>query len=147
MELLPYILILTFCVILFVILLRMSSKKLPGITRRKTERPDGAGPYGEITRSCPLCGSGLRRGETLHTVVYPGKSDKLVDMYGCPYCYADHPRSNGKAPSAARICPVCKEVLGAKDYLIGRLFEKPAKRHLHILGCSMCRGSTKGRKR
>lgn len=104
----------------------------------------------EVLKPCPLCDSMLRKGETVHTVVYTGAKQKavgddetytvsqptvdesLVHMFGCPYCYpanADHPR----------VCPVCKDELESDDYVIARMFVRNRKKHVHVLGCTRCR--------
>ncbi|TVQ25028.1 MAG: hypothetical protein EA382_07650 [Spirochaetaceae bacterium] len=114
----------------------------------------------QVLRPCPLCGSMLRRGETVHTVVFSGgprapgpsgggnasaahpstapaagggrQQDAITHMFGCRYCYpADD--------SHPRICPVCNRTLSADGYVIARLFQKPGKKHVHVLGCTECR--------
>lgn len=114
----------------------------------------------EVLKPCPICNAMLRRGERLHTVVYtkggrrteagsPGAvtaashssgpirdrdEDTLSHIFGCPYCYPpneEHPR----------YCPVCERKLGTEDYLIARMFNRGAPRsHVHVLGCTQCRG-------
>jgi uncharacterized protein with PIN domain len=107
----------------------------------------------EVLKPCPLCDTMLRKGETVHTVVYTGAKKKavgddqddgyetastssveesMVHMFGCPYCYPandDHPRR----------CPVCKDELDADDYVIARMFMRNRKKHVHVLGCTRCR--------
>ena len=84
----------------------------------------------ERTRPCPLCGSPLKKGETVKTVVYPAKGDTLAEVFGCPYCY-------GESAVAVRICPVCKKPIPEEGHVIGRMFKEG--RHLHVLGCTSCR--------
>jgi len=100
----------------------------------------------EVLRPCPICGSLLKRGETVHSHVFSGDGagtrgsggsqgrpqDSLSHMFGCKYCYP----ANDEHP---RVCPVCNRVLGADDHLIARYFEKPGKNHVHVLGCTRCR--------
>ena len=84
----------------------------------------------ERTRPCPLCGSPLKKGETVKTVIYPAKGDTLAEVFGCPYCYGD-------TAAAVRICPVCKKPIPEEGHVIGRMFKEG--RHLHVLGCTSCR--------
>lgn len=103
----------------------------------------------EVLKPCPLCGTMLRRGERVHSVVFsggapvgatsgspaaPGRppADYLTHMFGCPYCYPanpDHPRR----------CPVCGKTLPPDGYVIARMFDKPGRKHVHVLGCTECR--------
>ncbi len=83
------------------------------------------------SKPCPLCREALKPGETVHSVLFPGKPDSLMEIYGCPYC--EHPGSPRK-----RICPVCKKQLTDDGMLIARVFEKPGKKHVHVLGCNSC---------
>lgn len=117
----------------------------------------------EVLKPCPLCSTMLRRGERLHSVVYSGgraqasgeetvstssvedvsdgsqqpkqvsKDDTLTYIYGCPYCYP----ANDQYP---RYCPVCERKLGEKDYVVARMFAKKPRNHVHVLGCTRCRG-------
>lgn len=109
----------------------------------------------EVLKPCPLCSTMLRRGETVHSVVFSGPAhegsvrrgtatapsargsqrtpeESMAHLFGCPYCYppnADHPR----------VCPVCNQVVPADGYVIARMFEKPGRKHVHVLGCTLCR--------
>ena len=108
----------------------------------------------EVLKPCPLCGTMLRRGETVHSVVFSGPSrterlspttarpapprrssqpeDYLAHLFGCPYCYPandEHPRT----------CPVCSKVVPGEGYVVARMFEKPGRKHVHVLGCTECR--------
>lgn len=96
----------------------------------------------EVLKPCPLCGAMLRRGETVHSVVFSGPSprdrsssrpeDSLAHLFGCPYCYPvndDHPR----------VCPVCSARISDDGYVVARMFEKPGRKHVHVLGCTECR--------
>ncbi|MDX9800669.1 MAG: hypothetical protein RBT69_04955 [Spirochaetia bacterium] len=95
------------------------------IDTREDEKP---------SKFCPICGSPLKKGETVKSRVYPsGGVDSLMDVYGCPRCIPPGGREK-------RICPVCKKVLPKDGYVIGRYFVSPGKkRHLHVLGCTLCR--------
>ncbi|MDC7219300.1 MAG: hypothetical protein PQJ59_05130 [Spirochaetales bacterium] len=87
---------------------------------------------------CPLCGQWLEKGEKVHSHLYPGKPDGMMHIFGCPHCYQGHPDEGGRGGSG-RICPFCHETLGPKDYVIARVFEKPGKTQVHVLGCTICR--------
>ncbi len=81
---------------------------------------------------CPLCNSILHRGEKVHSVLYPGKDERLVEIYGCPYCYPQR-------SSIERICPVCGRSLAPDDLVYARMFTASAhKPHIHVNGCSIC---------
>ncbi|MEJ5189282.1 MAG: hypothetical protein WHT84_08750 [Breznakiellaceae bacterium] len=83
-------------------------------------------------RTCPVCGTRLMKGERVKSSVFPamGNSDRIMHIYGCPYCLEG---------SVDRSCPVCKTILSSKDYLIARMFERPSRSHVHVLGCTRCR--------
>ena len=92
------------------------------------------------THQCPLCGERLKAEEKVHSVVYGKGSEKLatniaeaarIEIYGCPVCYPD----NG---SVKRLCPVCRHELGAEDFLIGKIWLRNGRKHLHISGCTIC---------
>lgn len=82
---------------------------------------------------CPMCSVKLRNGEQVKTIAFPVSTslDRLMYIRGCSCCL------NSDLP---RRCPVCKDSLSEKDYLIARLFERYGrKNHVHILGCNHCR--------
>ena len=109
----------------------------------------------EVLKPCPLCSTMLRKGETVHSVVFSGPAhaesvrpgsataaprpesrrtpeESMAHLFGCPYCYppnGDHPR----------LCPVCNQVVPDDGYVIARMFEKPGRKHVHVLGCTRCR--------
>ncbi|MDC7226457.1 MAG: hypothetical protein PQJ61_06805 [Spirochaetales bacterium] len=87
------------------------------------------------TKPCPLCRAALKPGETVHSVLYPGKPDSLMEIYGCPYC---EPGKSSGTVRNKRICPVCKKELSDNGLVIARVFEKPGKKHVHVLGCTDC---------
>jgi len=108
---------------------------------RKRPRIEPAGPaQGKPGESgvCPVCSSRLGGGEQIKSALFPGKADRLCHIFGCPHC---HPY---KEVSIKRTCPVCKKAIPVEGYLIARLFDRPNnKRHVHILGCTICRFSPK----
>ncbi len=114
----------------------------------------------QMMRPCPLCATLLNPGERVHTVVYSGGPRKrkdspeeaLVHMFGCPHCRPDvaappvTPFSPGAARRAPRICPVCKEVIPPEGFVIARMFTRETRKHVHVLGCTECRGGWKSEK-
>ena len=98
--------------------------------------PDARGELREKgvgARSCPVCGERLGPGALVKSKVYKSAgSDKVMYIYGCPYCWPENTRFR-------RICPVCEKVVPRDGYLIARYFERPERRHVHVLGCSGCR--------
>ena len=105
--------------------------------RKHSPEPAADTASGKKGRPCPLCGERLADGEKVHSVLYPGEPDRLMEIYGCPHCRTQN------SPNSRR-CPVCRQQMPADDYLIARVFEKPGKTHVHVLGCGNC---YKGRSR
>ncbi len=81
--------------------------------------------------TCPICGSGLTKKERVKSVLFPGKPDSMMEIYGCPHCYPPNKK-------VKRICPVCKKELAPDSIVIARAFQRPDKTHVHVLGCSEC---------
>lgn len=107
----------------------------PGGRRFKGETGVAGAP-----RTCPVCAARLLHGERVKSSAYPsmGGSDRLMHIFGCPYCLTfDFPRE--------RACPVCGKRLSPNSHLIARIFDKPGRSHVHVLGCSICRGPRSGR--
>ncbi len=92
-------------------------------------------------KNCPICGCPLKRGETVHSHLYPGKPDGMMYIYGCPFCYKNHPHLI-ELKNVKRICPYCKTSIPQNGWVIARVFEKPGKTHVHVLGCTECRKVT-----
>ncbi len=96
----------------------------------------------EVLRPCPVCGTMLRRGETVHSVYYRNKSREnhqlpveeiYTEIYGCPHCWP----ANDRSP---RICPVCRKTVSESGYLVARTFRKPGRKdHVHVIGCTECK--------
>ena len=99
----------------------------PGSSRRRTEPGTS---HESRTKPCPLCSTMLKPAWRVHSVVYPGKPDKLMHIFGCPVC------RNGEKK---RMCPVCGQEVPKDGYVIARVFEKPGRTHVHVLGCTRCR--------
>jgi hypothetical protein len=108
---------------------------------KKRKRPGKKRPKGEAVpgspQTCPVCSARLDDGELVKSSAFPsfnGK-DRLMHLRGCVYCL------EGSRP---RICPVCGVRLKNDEILIARIFERPRRRsHVHVLGCSRCRGPKK----
>lgn len=127
--------------------------------RRRHSRKDREGPliYPEQTdkhhapgfHRCPLCGTVLEKSEKVRSVLYPGKPDSMMEIFGCPYCYSGHFGSVAAAsPDRSkttrhrrlkpRSCPVCKQELPPKGMVYARFFQSTERRHAHVLGCTQC---------
>jgi hypothetical protein len=104
-----------------------------GASRRRRRKKAPAGSYPGAPQTCPVCSAKLAPGELVKSSVFPsltGGQDRLMHIRGCVYCL------NGERQ---RVCPVCGARLGAKDILVARMFERPRRAHVHVLGCSRCR--------
>lgn len=98
----------------------------------------------QVMKPCPICGTLLEPGERVHTVVFSGESggspkrdpertrDALVHMFGCPYCYPANRRYQ-------RYCPSCKTAIPDDGFVVARMFTKNQRKHVHVLGCTVCR--------
>jgi hypothetical protein len=123
--------------IILMIVMTGRDKKTPSDQQWNVREEETAtrNPFGT---KCPLCGEWLKPGEKVHSHLYPGKPDGMMHIFGCPHCYKGHPDTGGKG-GQGRICPYCHDSLGPDDYVIARVFEKPGKTQVHVLGCSICR--------
>ncbi len=128
---LPYILVISVLMLIIVLLFYSKSHKDLDIETVEDLLPTG--------KPCPICGWPLQKNEKVHSIIYRSKTDDIMHIYGCPYCYKDHPKARFK-PETIRTCPACKKRLSPMEYAIARLFEKPGKNHVHVLGCYRCRG-------
>jgi hypothetical protein len=109
----------------------------PGRSRRKKRKPPGIG-YPGAPRTCPVCSARLDEGELVKSAAFPsfnGK-DRLMHIRGCVYCLKGERN---------RVCPVCGVTLKPEEVLIARMFERPRRSHVHVLGCSRCRGPRKAK--
>ena len=93
---------------------------------------------------CVMCKSFLYPYQRMHSKIleYQNKvgtlKESIAYMYGCPHC---DPREI--MGSKKRNCPICKRKLKAEDHVIARFFERPNKKHIHIIGCSICKTNFK----
>lgn len=129
---LPYILVISILFLIVILLFYAKSSSNENITTDRQESTLTGKP-------CPICQWPLQKGEKVHSIIYQSESDTIMHIYGCPYCYKDHPKAKYQEGSI-RTCPACKKTLGKKEFAIARLFEKPGKNHVHVLGCYRCRG-------
>ncbi|MDR2759598.1 MAG: hypothetical protein LBB78_09475 [Spirochaetaceae bacterium] len=86
-------------------------------------------------KTCPVCSARLPPGERVKSAAFPsmGKGkDRMMHIIGCVYCLEG---------DRVRICPVCGSVITRDEILFARLFDKPGRSHVHVLGCSRCRRS------
>jgi hypothetical protein len=81
---------------------------------------------------CPVCSARLDAGERVKSSAFPGMpgQGRMMHIWGCVYCM-----DGGRE----RVCPVCGAVIGVDQVLVARMFEKPGRSHVHVLGCSFCR--------
>ncbi|MGL1893103.1 MAG: hypothetical protein OCD02_15830 [Spirochaetaceae bacterium] len=128
---LPYILVIFLLFLIFILLFYSNSSK-----KHQEEEITESLPVG---KPCPICQWPLQKNERVHSIRYNSKSDDIMHIFGCPYCYREHPKPKFQ-PESIRTCPACKKRLSDKEYVIARLFEKPGKNHVHVLGCYRCRG-------
>jgi len=67
-----------------------------------------------------------------------------MQIYGCPFCYTGHKQAYlAKGRFQPRYCPVCRKNLKDGVPLYARVFDKPGKTHVHVLGCPLCRKEAK----
>ena len=104
---------------------------MPVFRRKRGLKPKEEGLPG-APRTCPVCCAKLEKGERVKSSAFPslGGYDRLMHISGCYYCL-DGGRS--------RLCPVCGANLHEEEFLIARLFEKPVRSHVHVIGCSRCK--------
>ena len=102
-------------------------------------KPKGESRPGE-PQTCPVCSAKLHGGELVSSAAFPsmnGGKDRFMHIRGCIYCIIG---------GRERACPVCKIVLHENEIIISRLFERPGRRsHVHVIGCSRCKGPRSGR--
>lgn len=112
--------------LIFLLLLDRKGRRRDTINRVPVEPP----PLGKTTK-CPLCGSTLMNNKRVKSVLFPGKPDSMMEINGCPYCFPVN-------SDIKRICPVCKKEVPEDGHVIARVFIKPNKKHVHVLGCTGC---------
>jgi hypothetical protein len=83
---------------------------------------------------CPVCSANLPASEKVHSSVFPPEGDgtRIMHIQGCVYCLAGERK---------RVCPVCGHTLSIREPLVARVFERPGRTHVHVLGCTRCRGA------
>ena len=101
------------------------------LQRRKKSRPQQGTPGDP--QVCPVCSTKLYKDYLVKSQAFPsltGGRDRLMHIRGCVFCIED---------DLPRFCPVCGECLDQKDFLIARMFERPKRNHVHVIGCSRCK--------
>ncbi|MDR0389359.1 MAG: hypothetical protein LBH73_04770 [Spirochaetaceae bacterium] len=102
-------------------------------TRRRRRKPGktATGIPG-APRTCPVCSAILAKGERVKSTAYPsmGGKDRLMHISGCAYCLEG---------DRVRTCPVCGATLKPDDILVARMYDKPGRSHVHVIGCSQCK--------
>jgi len=129
-----YVVIVLLFVIMLILLRLVFRLRLPKRIKND-EKKDLTENEEKSSKFCPLCNSSLSKGENVKSKTYPasqGSTDILMDVFGCPKCIPP-------AGQEDRICPACKKKIPTDGFVIGRYFIKPHKKHLHILGCTLCR--------
>ena len=74
----------------------------------------------------------LEVGQKIHSVAFNAANESIMHLYGCPHCYPER-------TALKRICPVCKKELSVQGFLVGRMWDRKGKKHLHISGCTECK--------
>jgi hypothetical protein len=114
------------------------------VFRMESRRDSGKNPKGRYQKTavqegipgnpktCPVCSSLLEYGERVKSAAFPGipNQGRMMHISGCVYCL-DGDR--------LRTCPVCGAIMENSDYLIARMFDRPGRSHVHVLGCTQCR--------
>lgn len=123
-------------VVLGILAAGLASPAQPAGAVQKEASTGTTGPEG---KPCPLCGARLQRGERVHSVVFKKSAeDQSMEIFGCPYCWKDHPSGGGKH-RYARTCPVCRKELDTSEPVFARVFRRQDRSHVHVLGCRRCR--------
>jgi len=108
--------------------------------RRKGLNASGESAAGN-PKTCPVCSAKLQPGELVSSSAFPAlndSEDRFMHIKGCIYCLKG---------DRERVCPVCGIILKESEVLIARLFDRPGKRsHVHVIGCSKCKGPPSQRK-
>lgn len=68
-------------------------EKLAGLTSGEKALPPEkvSNPKGPFTRTCPLCGSELKKTEPLYATWKEIAQETRVAIHGCRYCYREEP--------------------------------------------------------
>jgi hypothetical protein len=88
-------------------------------------------------QTCPVCLAKLPSGKLVKSAAFPSLNgkDRLMHIMGCPFCL-----EGDREKRRPRVCPVCHHPIEENEYLFARIFERPNKSHVHVLGCVNCRG-------
>lgn len=104
--------------------------------RGSTAKPfkDQVSPVVKSSKSVPciLCGTLLTPGKRMKSTALTAGDEKIVHLYGCPYCF-------GVTAVLERKCPLCHRILGNNEFMVGKMRNTgKGKPHLSIAGCSVC---------
>ena len=124
----------------YTLFFQMGIPALGGLGRkRRAPKPRGESSPGE-PQTCPVCSAKLHQGELVSSAAFPslnGGKDRFMHIRGCHYCLMG---------DRNRVCPVCGNILDGTEILVSRLFERAGRRsHVHVIGCSRCRGPRSAR--
>lgn len=132
------IIIVLFSILLYLIISFLMTSKQNGSNKTDTYFDESEESDNKVT-PCPLCEKSLQRGERVHSVIFNQGEDRLMNIYGCPWCYDEHPGGR-REPSRERFCPSCGVTLKEGSFAVARVFERPGRKmHVHVLGCPVCR--------
>jgi hypothetical protein len=110
-----------------------------GRRSQKTNGDSHAGVEGRAgdPQTCPVCAAKLPAGMLVKSAAFPtlNGTDRLMHIMGCPFCL-EGPTEHRRP----RVCPVCHQPISETEFLFARIFERPGKSHVHVLGCMNCRG-------
>jgi len=107
--------------------------RLSWLESQKRKKPQASQGNPGDPQVCPVCSTKLNKGYLVKSMAFPsltGGKDRLMHIRGCVHCL------NG---DLSRVCPVCGASLGQNDILIARMFERPGRNHVHVIGCSKCK--------
>jgi hypothetical protein len=132
-----FLLILAFALMLYGYTLFFRIRRRKGGAGTRRARQDFGEAKAGDPQTCPVCAAKLPPGMLVRSAVFPPRNgrDRIMHIMGCPFCLEGPPEQR-----RPRICPVCRQPIDDAAYLFARVFERPRKSHVHVLGCLHCRG-------
>ena len=144
-------------ILVFLFYFLVYSIRLPSFGKRAKKQKSGPeeGRAGD-PQTCPVCSAKLNEGQLVSSAAFPaakGSNDRLMHIRGCTYCLLG---------DRERTCPVCLISITTEEHLVSRLFDRSPelsmgrftkhynerstqRSHVHIVGCSKCKGPRSGR--